>query len=65
LLRKTFTTQWLNNKGDPERLRILAGWSAATLTQMLEIYVSSQRENLERAHENAGPVDNLHNSDKL
>jgi len=59
LFRKTFATHWLDNNGDPERLRVLAGWSPQTLAQMLEIYVASKRDHLERAHAQAGPVDNL------
>ncbi len=59
LFRKTFATHWLDNGGDPERLRVLMGWSTETLSQMLEIYVASQKDHLVEAHRRAGPVDNL------
>jgi len=59
LFRKTFATHWLDNGGDPERLRVLAGWSPATLALMLAIYVGSARQKLEKAHTQAGPVDRL------
>jgi site-specific recombinase XerD len=59
LLRKTFATLWLDNGGDPERLRVLAGWTPASISDMLRVYVESGRENLARAHRDAGPVDNL------
>jgi integrase/recombinase XerD len=59
LFRKTFATMWLDNGGDPERLRVIAGWTAESMAKMLETYVESGRENLARAHRDAGPVDNL------
>ena len=59
IFRKTFATNWLDNDGDSERLRVLMGWSPETLTQMLEIYISSKRTHLEAAHAKASPVDNL------
>lgn len=58
LFRKTFATAWLDNGGDPERMRVLLGWSSDTLAQMMEIYVASQRSHLERAHRKASPVEN-------
>ena len=59
LFRKTFSTRWLDNGGDVERLRVLAGWSPETLSQMLEVYVASQIEDLKAAHAKASPADNL------
>lgn len=59
IFRKTFATNWLDNKGDPERLRVLMGWSAETLALMLTIYIASKRTHLEIAHAIASPVDNL------
>ena len=59
IFRKTFATNWLDNKGDAERLRVLMGWSAETLAQMLTIYIASKCTHLEAAHAKASPVDNL------
>lgn len=59
LFRKTFSTRWLDNGGDIERLRVLNGWSAETAAAMLTIYIESQVEDLKRAHIKAGPVDRL------
>ncbi|HID88272.1 MAG TPA: hypothetical protein EYP52_00980, partial [Anaerolineae bacterium] len=56
LLRKTFTTAWLDNGGDPERLRVLAGWSSL---EMLKVYAGSSPGRLIEAHRRAGPVDRL------
>lgn len=59
IFRRTFATLWFDNDGDPERLRVLAGWSSATLALMLKTYIGSDREQLAAAHVKAGPVDNL------
>lgn len=59
IFRKSFATQWLDNGGDAERLRVLMGWSPETLSQMMAIYVASKRDHLEAAHRKAGPVDNM------
>lgn len=59
LFRKAFSTHWLDNGGDVERLRVLAGWSAEHAAKMLEIYIASQLDNLQAAHAKAGPVDSL------
>ena len=56
LLRKTFATAWLDNGGDVERLRIIAGWQSL---DMLPVYVRSAIRQLEQAHRRAGPVDRL------
>ena len=56
LFRKTFATGWLDNGGDAERLRVLAGWSSY---EMLGVYVESSRRRLEEAHRRAGLVDRL------
>jgi len=37
------------------------GWSTETLTEMMGIYVATNLEKLEKAHERVGPVDNLPN----
>ncbi len=59
LFRKTFSTQWLNNGGDVERLRVLAGWSPETAAQMLRVYVASRVDDLKAAHAKASPGDGL------
>ena len=56
LFRKLFATAWLDNGGDVERLRIIAGWQSL---DMLPVYVRSAIRQLEQAHRRAGPVDRL------
>lgn len=56
LFRKSFATLWLDNGGDVERLRVLAGWRSL---DMLPVYVRSALHHLEQAHLRAGPVDRL------
>ncbi len=56
IFRKTFATNWLDNGGDPERLRVLAGWSSL---EMLKIYAGSSPDKLMEAHRRAGPADKL------
>jgi site-specific recombinase XerD len=56
LLKKSFATAWLDNGGDVERLRIIAGWRSL---DMLPVYVRSAIQQLEQAHRRAGPVDRL------
>ncbi len=59
LFRHTFATHWLDASGDPERMRLILGWSPETLAKMMETYVTSTLEKLKNAHERVGPVDNL------
>lgn len=56
LFRKSFATHWLDNGGDVERLRVIAGWKSL---EMLPVYVCSAIRQLEQAHRRAGPVDCL------
>lgn len=56
IFRKTFTTAFLDNGGDPERLRILAGWADYS---MLAVYTESSAARLVEAHRRAGPVDHM------
>lgn len=56
LFRKTFATCWLDNGGDVERLRVIAGWRS---WEMLPVYVRSALQQLSRAHQQAGPVDRI------
>ncbi len=56
LFRKSFATHWLDNGGDVERLRVLAGWRSL---EMLSAYVCSAVRQLEQAHRRAAPVDCL------
>jgi site-specific recombinase XerD len=56
IFRKTFTTAFLDNGGDPERLRILAGWADYS---MLAVYTESSTARLVEAHRRAGPVDHI------
>lgn len=59
LFRRTFATHWLDAGGDPERMRVILGWSSETLAKMMKIYVMTNLEKLEKAHDKVGPVDNL------
>lgn len=56
IFRKAFVTAFLDNGGDSERLRVLAGWSSLA---MLQVYADSRLERLRAAHERAGPVDRM------
>jgi len=56
LFRKSFATLWLDNGGDIERLRVIAGWRSL---DMIPVYVCSAIQQLEQAHRRAGPVDRL------
>lgn len=56
IFRKAFVTAFLDNGGDSERLRVLAGWSSLA---MLQVYADSRLDRLRAAHERAGPVDRM------
>lgn len=56
IFRKAFVTEFLDNGGDSERLRVLAGWSSLA---MLQVYADSRLDRLRAAHERAGPVDRM------
>lgn len=56
IFRKAFVTAFLDNGGDSERLRVLAGWSSMA---MLQVYADSRLERLRAAHQRAGPVDRM------
>ena len=56
IFRKAFATAFLDNGGDAERLRVLAGWSSM---EMVRIYADSSLKRLQEAHHRAGPVDRM------
>ena len=56
IFRKAFATIFLDNGGDTERLRVLAGWSSM---EMVKIYADSSLRRLRDAHRRAGPVDKM------
>lgn len=56
LFRKSFATRWLDNGGDVERLRVIAGWRSL---DMVPVYVRSAIQHLEQAHLRVAPVDSL------
>lgn len=56
IFRKAFATAFLDNGGDAERLRVLAGWSSL---EMVRVYADSSLRKLQEAHRRAGPVDRM------
>ena len=54
IFRKAFVTGALDNGMDPERVRVLAGW---TTMAMMAFYTDSALGRLRAAHKRAGPVD--------
>ncbi len=56
IFRKGFATMFLDNGGDTERLRVLAGWSSM---EMVTVYTDSSLRRLQEAHRRAGPVDRM------
>jgi integrase/recombinase XerD len=54
IFRKAFVTGALDNGMDPERVRVLAGW---TTMAMMAFYADSALGRLKAAHKRAGPVD--------
>jgi integrase/recombinase XerD len=56
IFRKSFATIFLDNGGDTERLRVLAGWSSM---EMIKIYADSSLRRLQEVHRRAGPVDQM------
>jgi integrase/recombinase XerD len=56
IFRKSFATTFLDNGGDTERLRVLAGWSSM---EMVKIYADSSLRRLQEVHRRAGPVDQM------
>lgn len=56
IFRKSFATTFLDNGGDAERLRVLAGWSSM---EMVRTYADSSLRRLQEVHRRAGPVDQM------